>query len=92
MKLTTKLFLAFLLLLLGIAYAQNARPSAPQATQVPMGNLGRYQIVVDPGGPNNFLLDTQTGKTWQWTRFSDLENEPKAWTAQLRFDSTQELP
>jgi hypothetical protein len=95
MKLTT-ISLALLLCLLGIVYAQNARPAAPQviqsSAQVPTGNAGRYQIVMSSlARADAFLLDTQTGKVWQWTQFTDIENEPNAWVPKLRFDSDQEM-
>jgi hypothetical protein len=92
MKYTTKRFV-LLLILIGIgiafAYAQGTKPSA--APQLPgISNPGRYQIVMN-GGIHNFLLDTQTGGTWQFSSFSDLEGNPTAWIVQPRLDSEQEL-
>ena len=43
----------------------------------PPDQYGRYVITFSPfARADSFLLDTQTGKVWQLTRFSDLEGEP----------------
>ncbi len=92
MNLTTKLTLAFSLglALLGIAYAQTAKPSPPQASTGTTN--GRYQIVTSPvTARNTFMLDTQTGKVWQFTQFTDLVDDPTVWLFQPRIDSDQEM-
>jgi hypothetical protein len=74
---------------LGIAYSQSSKPPQPA---IQSGTNGRYQIVMNPEfARNTFLLDTQTGKIWQLTQFSDLEDDPMAWLAQTKLDSDQEL-
>ena len=87
--------LAFLLLVLGIAYAQNPRPASPQATQsnvqAAASAAGRYQIVFSPlSRADTFLVDTQTGKIWQRTSFPFLVGEPEAWIYQTRLDNERE--
>jgi hypothetical protein len=39
---------------------------------------------------NTFLLDTQTGKVWQWVTYPFIEGDPNAWSSVPRFDSEKE--
>jgi hypothetical protein len=49
---------------------------------------GRYQIVFSPhAARDTFLLDTQTGKVWQVTQFSFLNDEPVVWNFMPRIDN-----
>jgi len=51
----------------------------------------RYQIVFSPHvRADTFLLDTQKGRVWQMTKFSDLQGEPSAWAEMDVIDSTGE--
>jgi hypothetical protein len=91
MNLTTKLTLALslALTLLGIAYAQVAKP--PQAA-TPSSANGRYQIVMSTlSGKNTFMVDTQTGRVWQLTQFTDIEDEPTVWLNQTRLDGELDI-
>jgi hypothetical protein len=36
---------------------------------------------------NNFLLDTATGRVWQLTTFSDVDDTPSVWTFMPRVDN-----
>jgi hypothetical protein len=69
-------------LALGTAHAQQNQ--APIKTQEP----GRYQIVFSPITTRAiFLLDTQTGRAWQLTAYTDLNGEPLAWKLMFRLDT-----
>jgi hypothetical protein len=49
---------------------------------------GRYQILFSPlARADTFLLDTETGKVWQLTKFTDANGEPLAWVPMDRLDS-----
>jgi len=37
------------------------------------------------------LLDTQTGKSWTWTKFSDVKDEPNAWKFSDRLDTDLQM-
>jgi hypothetical protein len=59
---------------------QNAEPS-------PQGAKSRYQIVISPhNARDTFLLDTETGRVWQPTVFTFLNNEPTVWKIMPRID------
>lgn len=48
----------------------------------------RYVIVFSPRTERNtFLLDTQTGRTWQITTYSFLNGDPNAWVLVDRIDT-----
>ncbi|HEY1615744.1 MAG TPA: hypothetical protein VGF97_18875 [Rhizomicrobium sp.] len=48
---------------------------------------GRYAIVFSPHVERStFLLDTETGRVWVHTTFSDLMGEPDAWDYMERLD------
>ena len=60
-------------------------PSSPQA-------VGRYQIVINPQArADTFMLDTETGRIWQLTKYTDLEGDPTIWELQDRANSLDEL-
>jgi len=94
MKLTTKLSLALVICLgivLGVAYAQTKAPAAQAPQASAQSQAGRYQIVTSPVlARNTFLLDTQTGRIWQLTQFTNLKDEPTAWMIQPRLDNDAE--
>jgi hypothetical protein len=39
---------------------------------------------------DTYLVDTQTGKVWQLTQFTDLNGEPTAWSPMSRIDSSDD--
>ena len=44
------------------------------------GSSQRFQIVFNPNvRADTFLLDTQKGKVWQMTKYTDIENQPTVW-------------
>ncbi len=87
MRITT--LLLFVLAIFGIAYSQNPKPAQPV---IQSGMNGRYQIVMNPElARNTFLLDTQTGQTWQLTQYPGLQGEPTAWTFKAKLDSEGEM-
>lgn len=52
---------------------------------------GRYQIVVNPSvRADTFLLDTQTGRVWRLTRYTNLKGNPEVWLYMDRVDSILE--
>lgn len=67
-----------------IAHAEGPNVTAPSVTQG-----GRFQIIFNPSGvrADTFLLDTQTGRIWRPTKFTDLEGEPSAWVYEDRLDT-----
>jgi hypothetical protein len=47
----------------------------------------RYQIVFSPhGARDTFMIDTATGRVWQLTKYSFLNDEPVAWEHMERID------
>jgi hypothetical protein len=49
---------------------------------------GRYAIVINPNiRADTFLLDTQKGKIWQLTKFTDLAGEPTGWNEMTIVDN-----
>lgn len=53
----------------------------------------RYQIVMPPqySGMNLYLLDTQEGKIWQKTTYTDMEGDPSVWMEQDIIDSSGKI-
>lgn len=63
--------------------ASAQRAPSPSSEEHP----GRYQLVINPNGRvDTFLIDTETGKTWQRTQLTDLEGEPEVWLYRDRID------
>jgi hypothetical protein len=53
---------------------------------------GRYQILMNPQlVRNTFLLDTATGRVWQLTTFTDVNDTPSVWTIMPRVDNDMEI-
>ena len=53
---------------------------------------GRFQIVFSPNArADTFMIDTQTGKVWQFVTYVDLEGDPHVWQSVPRLDSAQDL-
>jgi hypothetical protein len=89
MKITTTVlvFACLGLLLAQPANSVKSAAPAPHAT-----TTGRYQIVFSPHvRADAFLLDTETGRTWQWVQYTDVPGTPTVWTIRQRFDSPAEL-
>lgn len=60
------------------------RPSAPRSPE----QYGRFVITFSPfARADTFLLDTQTGKVWQLTRFTDIQGDPLVFKNLDRIDS-----
>jgi len=58
-----------------------------QPTNAPIPQ-GRYQIVMSPhNARDTFLLDTETGRVWQLTIFSFLNDAPVVWNVMPRIDN-----
>jgi len=52
----------------------------------------RYQIVFSPHlRADTFLLDTQKGRIWQMTQFTDVPGQPSAWADMDIIDSQGEI-
>lgn len=69
--------------------AQQSPEIPARAVRAP---VGRYQIVFSPNvRADTFLLDTQKGRVWQMTKFSDLPGEPTAWNEMDVIDSSGEV-
>lgn len=53
---------------------------------------GRYVIVFGPHArADTFLLDTQKGKVWQLTKYTDLDGEPTLWDDMGIVDNSSEM-
>jgi hypothetical protein len=60
------------------ASPQPAQPSQGTAHNE-VGQSGRYQLVFDPHtGTNTYLVDTQKGRVWLLTKFTDMYTQPTA--------------
>lgn len=76
------------LLTLGSANAAEETRPTPRAPE----QYGRYVITFSPfARADTFLLDTETGKVWQLTKFTDLEGEPLVFKYLERVDSEAKL-
>jgi hypothetical protein len=63
-------------------------PPATAATSSP----GRYVIVISPHAERGtYLLDTQEGRVWAHTTFTDLKGEPDVWLYMDRLDDGDQL-
>jgi len=72
----------------GLLLIQSPQKPAPPSAG-PSG--GRYQIVFSPLiRADTFLLDTQSGRTWQIVKFEDLQDAPRVWEPLNRFDTYTE--
>ena len=48
--------------------------------KLPSSGSQRFQIVFNPNvRADTFLIDTQKGKVWQMTKFTDIEDQPTVW-------------
>jgi hypothetical protein len=55
-------------------------------------HTGRYQLWVNPNARvDTFLLDTETGRTWQRIVYTNVKGEPPVWLIQDRIDNEVEL-
>jgi hypothetical protein len=55
--------------------SQTHQNTAPQPQQA--SGVGRYQVVYSPNArADTFMVDSQTGKTWQFVTFTDIEGDP----------------
>lgn len=53
---------------------------------------GRYQILYSPNArADTFMLDTSTGRVWQFVTYIDLDGDPHAWRLLSRIDGLQDL-
>lgn len=69
-----------------------ARGQEPRPAAQPPANYGRFVIVFSPyARADTFLLDTQTGKTWQLAKYTDVLGEPLVWQYLSKFDNEADL-
>jgi len=74
--------------LLGVVLVSGGRQDSQPAEPA----IGRYQIVYNPNvRADTFLLDTETGRIWVPTQFSDFKHSPTAWQIQDRIDNEAQL-
>ena len=53
---------------------------------------GRYQIVFSPfARADTFLLDSETGRIWQLSKYVDRQGEPVVWEPMTRLDSVDDF-
>lgn len=79
--------LAALMLAGGARAAEPYRP-APE----PAARPGRYIVVHSPHVERDtILLDTETGRTWVLTSFTDYQNGPSGWVPMPRLDNDAEM-
>lgn len=87
-----KRILFVIAILIATASAQD-RPKQAAAIRTDLSPAApRYQLFVNPNvRADTFMLDTQTGKVWRLTEFTDLLGDPDVWIPVDRVDDTQEL-
>lgn len=77
---------------LGIVFAASLATAQERPQARAPDQYGRYVVTFSPfARADSFLLDTQTGRVWQLTRFTDLEGEPLIWKNMERIDSEAQL-
>jgi hypothetical protein len=70
--------------------SQTHQNTAPQPQQA--SGVSRYQVVYSPNArADTFMVDSQTGKTWQFVTFTDIEGDPHVWRPVVRFENEQEV-
>lgn len=71
------------------SFAAAQAPKSDQPSQVTgRAPQGRYQIIMSPhNARDTFLIDTETGRTWQLTVFSFLNDDPAVWNVMPRIDN-----
>jgi hypothetical protein len=73
-------------------YSTCALAQETRTTSQPSTTQGRYVIVFSPlARADTFLLDTETGRVWQLTTYTDVAGEPRVWRNMLRIDSEADL-
>jgi hypothetical protein len=86
-----------LLLAIGLSGCDNTAKAPPAPlpiapTTTTSTGIGRFQIVFNPQmRADTFLIDTQKGRLWQLTQFSDLPGKPSAWQEMDVLDYTGEI-
>ena len=88
LKILTALGVGFLgcFLLGGSGQSQQATPRLLSDT------APRFQIVMrNDVRADTFLLDTQMGRVWARTQFTDLASQPEVWICEDRIDDQQGL-
>jgi hypothetical protein len=81
------LLVIFVFGFLNIAAAQTPKSDLLK-TAPSLSGQGRYQIVTSPhNARDTFLLDTETGRVWQLTVFSFLNDDPVVWNLMPRIDT-----
>jgi hypothetical protein len=77
------------LIVIGVALARAQQPARPA---VASQSFGRYQIVINPQvRADTFLLDTETGRIWMPTQYTDTVGEPTVWKVQDRVNNEAEF-
>ena len=73
-------------------YVAGALAQESPPTPQPSTSQGRYVIVFSPlARADTFLLDTQTGRVWQLTTYTDVVGEPRVWKNMARIDTEADL-
>ena len=66
--------------------------SQAQQRGVSDSTCGRFQIFFNPNvRADTFLVDTQTGKVWRMTTYTDIIGEPTIWQFMERIDTKEQL-
>lgn len=63
------------------------------ASLVPQeAHAGRYTIIFNPNiRADMYLLDTETGKVWRPTQYTDVAGQPTVWLYMDRVDDSKQL-
>lgn len=73
----------------GLVYRAGAQQQVANVKRVEAANE-RYRIVINSNvRADTFLLDTETGKTWVQTVYTDLKGEPTVWMYREHIDDEQ---
>lgn len=81
------LFLGAALLATGASFSQERTP-APRAPD----QYGRFVVTFSPfARADTFLVDTQSGKVWQLTRYTDIQGDPLVFMPIERIDGDSQF-
>lgn len=87
-KLLLALLLPIILALVGTAAAADIPPAWAKKQTASAQTSQRYQIFFSPlNAMDVYLLDTQTGRVWIPTIFTDIKGTPTVWSEMDRVDN-----
>ena len=86
------MFLAVLVCVFASFLLSQSRQDTMRQEKQSFVGPGRYQVVFSPNArADTFMIDTESGKTWQFVTFTDIEGDPHVWKPVVRVDSDSDL-